>query len=83
MRLLTPFIERRREGRRYSGGETVNRVIQCFHFREKRGRGSAHFGRRKKHARRLLIPTQKGNQRMKWLGGVRWWAADRVGRCLD
>jgi hypothetical protein len=63
------------------GGETVpwrrnNRrrvkfVIQCICFEEKRGRGSAHSKRGKEHARRLLIPVRRGDQRMQRRGGVR------------
>jgi hypothetical protein len=34
---------------------TVSRVIQCFLFREKRGRGSTHFLRVKEHARWLVV----------------------------
>jgi hypothetical protein len=36
----------------------MSEVIQCFHFREKRGRGSAR--RRKEHVWWLLVPTWRG-----------------------
>jgi hypothetical protein len=50
----------------------VSGVIQCFHFREKRRRGSTRFGRRKEYMRRLLFPTRRGDRRMQRRGGVRW-----------
>jgi hypothetical protein len=38
---------------------TMSGVIQCFCFREKRGRGSAYFGRGKEHVRWLLVSTHR------------------------
>jgi hypothetical protein len=38
---------------------TVIGVIQCFYFREKRGRGGAYFERGKQHARWLLVPVHR------------------------
>jgi hypothetical protein len=43
---------------------TARGVLQCFHFKEKRGRGSVHFGRGKEHTGRLLVPTWRGDWRM-------------------
>jgi hypothetical protein len=42
----------------------ASEVLQCFHFGEKRGRGSAHFRRGKKHVGRLLVPVRKGDRRI-------------------
>jgi hypothetical protein len=44
---------------------TVSGVMQCFHFREKTGRGNTYFGMGKEHARWLLVPTHRGDRRMK------------------
>jgi hypothetical protein len=49
----------------------VSGFIQCFHFREKRGRGITYFRRGKEHARRLMVPVHRGGQRMQRCGGVR------------
>jgi hypothetical protein len=62
---------------------TVSGVIQYFHFTGKRGRGSAYFGRGKEHARWLLVPVHRGNQRMQRCGGVRWLSTVGVRRHLD
>jgi hypothetical protein len=43
---------------------TMSRVLQFFHFGEKRGGGSTHFKRGKEHVRRLLFPTWRGDWRM-------------------
>jgi hypothetical protein len=42
----------------------LSEVLQCFRFREKRGRGSACFGRGKEHVGWLLIPALRGDRRM-------------------
>jgi hypothetical protein len=39
---------------------TVSGGIQCFHFREKIGRGDTCFRREKENKRRLLVPTWRG-----------------------
>jgi hypothetical protein len=49
----------------------VSGFIQCFHFREKRGRVITYFRRGKEHARRLMVPVHRGGQRMQRCGGVR------------
>jgi hypothetical protein len=35
-------------------------VLQFFHFRKNRGRGSTRFKRGKKHTRHILLPTRRG-----------------------
>jgi hypothetical protein len=42
----------------------VSRLIQCFHFEGKRGRGNTCFERVKEHVRRLLIPAWRNDWRM-------------------
>jgi hypothetical protein len=63
MRLLTPFIRQRREGRRYCGGETIDGEwsYSMQSYWEKRGMVSISFRRRKEHARRLLVSARRGD----------------------
>jgi hypothetical protein len=43
---------------------TVNEVLQCSHFREKRGRGINRFRRGKEHTRWLLFPARRCDRRI-------------------
>jgi hypothetical protein len=52
-------------------------VLRCFYFREKRERGSAHFGSGKEDVRHLLVSTLRRDRRMQW------WLAAGVVRHLD
>jgi hypothetical protein len=86
MRLMTPFIGRRREGRWGTMEEKrsmVSGVIQYFCFKKKRGRDSTHFRRENNHARQLLVPMGRGDRWMQRRGGVRRRPVVGVGRCLD
>jgi hypothetical protein len=42
----------------------MGRVIQCFNFREKRGRDIVRFKGGKEHERRLLVPAWRGDRRI-------------------
>jgi hypothetical protein len=58
----------------------VSGVFQCFHFREKRGWGSAHIGRGKEHAGRLLVPSwpTAGVGSKGCLGHILLWISNRL-----
>jgi hypothetical protein len=53
MRLPTPFIWQRREGRRYRGGETIDgeRIYSMLLFQGEEMKGITYFGRGNEHAR--------------------------------
>jgi hypothetical protein len=57
---------------------TTSGVLQCFHFWEKRERGSARFRRGKEHVGRLLVPMRRGDWGMQRRGSDRQPESDSV-----
>jgi hypothetical protein len=56
----------------------VSEVLQCFHFKERRGRDNTHFRRGKENATRLLFQARRGDQRMQRCSGMRQRPTARV-----
>jgi hypothetical protein len=69
----------------YHGRETVDGEwsYSMLLFQGEERKGSAYFRRGKEHGRRLLLPKQRGNQRMQQCNGVRRWSVAGVRWCLD
>jgi 1,4-alpha-glucan branching enzyme len=66
MRLLTPFIRRRRKGRWCHRGEMVGREwsSKMLMFQGEEYKGHAYFGKGKEHTWHLLVPAWRGDWRM-------------------
>jgi hypothetical protein len=85
MRLPMPFIEWRREGRRYCGGETVNDEwsYSMLLFQEEESNGQHPFRNGKGTCKAALGSYVVGHRRMLRRCGVRQWRTTGVGRRLN